>query len=58
MVSRLESAGIMKNVTAMVGENDLVLNPVFATLAQGSVVTDKWYYITNLHGRVELNLVR
>ncbi len=48
----------MKNVTVMIGENDLVLNPVFATLAQGSVVAYKWYSVTNLPGRVELNLVR
>jgi len=42
----------------MIGENELILNPVFATLMQGSVLTDKCYYITNLDGRVELNLVR
>ena len=48
----------MKNVTVMIGENDLVLNLVFATLAQGSVLTDRWYYIINLHGWVKLNLVR
>jgi hypothetical protein len=42
----------------MIGENELVLNPVFATLMQQSVLTNKWYCIANLHGWVKLNLVR
>jgi hypothetical protein len=57
VVSRLKSAGIMKNITVMIGENELVVNPVLATLCEGSVVTDRWCGITNLPGWFELNLV-
>jgi hypothetical protein len=58
VVSRLESAGIMKNITVMIGENKLVLNAVLATLGEGSIITEKWCYITDLDGWLELNLVR
>jgi hypothetical protein len=58
VVSRLKPTGIMKNITIMIGENQLILNAVLATLGEGSVVTDKWCYITDLHGWVELNLVQ
>jgi hypothetical protein len=34
VVSRLKSAGIMKNITVMIGENQLVLNAVLATLGE------------------------
>jgi hypothetical protein len=57
VVSRLKSAGIMENITVMIGENKLILNAVLATLGDVSVVTDKWCYITNLHGWIELNLM-
>jgi hypothetical protein len=61
VVSRLKSAGIMKNITVMIGENELVINPVLATLCEGSVATDRladrWCGITNLHGWFEFNLV-
>ena len=45
----------MKHITVMTGENNLILNVVFATLAQASVVTNGCCYITNLYGWVQFD---
>ena len=48
----------MKHITVMTGENNLILNVVFATLAQASVVTNGCCYITNLYGWVQFDRVK
>jgi hypothetical protein len=50
VVSRLKSAGIMKNITIMIGENKFVIDPVIATLCEESVGTERWRDTTNFHG--------
>jgi hypothetical protein len=55
----LKSAGIVKDVTVMIGEYKFILDAVFAALVQESVAHSKAkYYFTNLRGRIKFNLWR
>ena len=46
----------MKNVTLMIGKHKLVVDLVFASLAQCSDAIEGKTIVTNIHGRVKYNL--
>jgi hypothetical protein len=51
-----ESAGIVKNVTAMIGEDKFILDVVLATLSKDQAQPKRCTRDTNVNGRVKSNL--
>jgi hypothetical protein len=52
-----ESAGIVKNVTAMIGEDKFILDVVLATLSKDQAQPKRCTRDTNVNGRVKSNLL-
>ena len=57
LVTRLNSLGIVKNITLVIGKHNLVVDAVLASLALCLEATDENYAVTtDVHCRVKCNL--